>query len=151
MESITKRKLETERIIQIVQKAYGDEDTIKGVNELTDGYFNMSYLIQWETGRKAVLKISPKEDVKVLSYERNLMKAEVYVLKQIAKVGKIPVPKIHYYDESRELVDSDYFFMDYIEGVPLNKVREKMNQEDYEKLSEELGEYAKNMIHRHFL
>lgn len=145
MESITKRKLEKTTIESLVRSAFKDGFEIETLTELKDGYFNNSYLVQLNGGKKVVLKISPKDDVKVLRYERNLMKTEVSVLKLIAEKSDVPVPIVLFYDDSRKLIDSDYFFMEYMEGVPLNKVKEIMTEEHVRNVGLELGEYAKKI------
>jgi aminoglycoside phosphotransferase (APT) family kinase protein len=145
MESITKRKLEESTIESLVRFAFKDGLESEQLSELTDGYFNNSYLVQLNSGKKVVLKISPKDDVKVLRYERNLMKTEVTVLNLIAEKSDVPVPLVLFFDESRTLIDSDYFFMEYVDGVPLNKVKESMPEENYRNLRLDLGKHARKI------
>ncbi|PKM63655.1 MAG: aminoglycoside phosphotransferase [Firmicutes bacterium HGW-Firmicutes-20] len=145
MESITKRKLEKDQIERLVRFAFKDRYEVEQMTELTDGYFNNSYLIQLSSGKKVVLKISPKDDVKVLRYEKNLMKAEVSVLNLIAEKGDVPVPKVLFYDDGRMLIDSDYFFMEYMEGIPLNKVKDSMTEEHLQNVGSDLGKYGRKI------
>jgi aminoglycoside phosphotransferase (APT) family kinase protein len=145
MESITKRKLDRDTIESLVRFAFKGKVEVEQLTELTDGYFNNSYLIQLSDGKKVVLKISPRDDVKVLQYERNLMKTEVFVLKLIGEKGGVPVPIVLFYDDGRTLIDSDYFIMEHVEGVPLNKAKENMTEENYRNVVSDLGKYAKKI------
>ncbi|MDO9592611.1 MAG: aminoglycoside phosphotransferase family protein, partial [Erysipelotrichaceae bacterium] len=145
MESVTKRKLNKDTIKSLVRFAFKDRFEVAQMTELTDGYFNNSYLILLSGGKKVVLKISPKDDVKVLRYEKNLMKAEVSVLNMIAEKGDVPVPRVIFYDDGRMLIDSDYFFMEYIEGIPLNKVKDNMTEEHLRNVGSDLGKYSRKI------
>ncbi|ERJ11012.1 aminoglycoside phosphotransferase family protein [Haloplasma contractile] len=145
MESITKTKVTTEHIDRMVRKAFGEEIEVANIEELTEGYFNTAYLVTLNNGDKSVLKVSPSEDVTVMSYEKNLMKTEVFTLESIYSIGGIPVPKVLYYDKNKEIINSDYFFMEFVEGKPLNNVRDQLTSEQYNKISSQLGDYAKKI------
>ena len=144
MDSVTKRKLEKDTVLQLVKTAFGNDVQVEAINELTDGYFNNSYYILLTHGEKIVLKVAPKDDVKVLRYEKELMKTEVFVLDQISKVN-VPVPKILFKDDRNKIIDSHYFFMEYVEGVPLNSLRDDMSPEIYDAMSGDLGVFAKRI------
>lgn len=139
MKSVTKRSLSEKQISEMTMRAFGETVMIQNISELTDGYFNNSYLVEIKEKSnsepvKTVLKVAPKADVKVLGYESDLMEIEVSVLKEYASMN-IQVPKVLFYDDTCSVIDSKYFFMSYFEGKPLNKVKEKMSEKQYTKLS----------------
>lgn len=143
MNSVTKRELSQKQINKMVLVAFGEKVEIQSVVELTDGYFNNSYLIEIQNENsedllKIVLKVAPKNEVQILSYEEGLMEIEVAVLREYKKLG-MRVPKVIFYDDSCEVIDSEYFFMSYMDGVPLDKVRKQCTNEQYEKLSQDLA------------
>ncbi|MBH1939910.1 aminoglycoside phosphotransferase family protein [Mobilitalea sibirica] len=144
MRSITKRVLNDNQIRQLVAAGFGEQIEVREVKELTDGYFNNSYLIEFSNRRKVVLKVAPKDDVQVLTYEKNLMSIEVVVLDKLSKVG-IPVPDILFHDNSRLIIDGEYFFMSYLPGVPMNKVKEKITKSQLDMISSTLGQYARKI------
>lgn len=117
MESLTKNKQTTENVLQMVQKAFGgklisDQVTVK---ELTEGFFNVAYEVTLPD-RTVILKIAPSSDARVMSYEKNIMKAEVEALRLVKEKTKVPVPDVIYYDDSHTLCSADYFLMEKIEG-----------------------------------
>lgn len=143
MESITKTKLTSDQITEMTKRAFGVfPETIE---ELTDGYFNSAYMIKLANGERTVLKVSPAREVLVMRYEKNIMEAEVNVLNKIYSQKNVPVPKVLYYDQNRDIADSEFFFMDFIEGVPLNKVRDELTPLQLKEIKKEAGMYAKNI------
>lgn len=140
MKSVTKRILSEDQICAMIRKAFDDQRKPKVIVELTDGYFNNSYLVERADGEKSVLKVAPNPEVKVLTYEHQLMAVEVEVLSAYHKIG-IPVPEVLYYDQSLDLIDSEFFFMSYLDGQPLNKIGSNMSEDQYMTLSQQLGDY----------
>lgn len=117
MESVTKNKQSYEDILRMVQKAFGNELSADAVSikELTEGFFNVAYEVLLP-GKTVILKVAPPLDAKVMTYEKNIMKAEVEALLLVKKMTKVPVPAVLYYDTSHTVCNAEYFFMDKIEG-----------------------------------
>lgn len=145
MESITKAKLTHEQIAEMVKRAFGKEAIPETIKELTDGWFNSAYMIQLASGIRTVLKVSPSSDVRIMRYEKGIMETEVQVMKKVASLKTVPVPSILYYDQKKDLVDSEFFFMEYIEGLPLNKVRGELTAEQHTSICADTGRFAKQM------
>ncbi|WP_018247639.1 phosphotransferase family protein [Orenia marismortui] len=148
MQSITKTKLRKEEVIRLTQEAFGRDVKLEKIRELTDGFFNTAYMIDISEGPKTVLKVSPVKDVQVMRYENNLMKTEVFALNEMYKSEGIPVPKVLYYDSSGEIIDSEFFFMEFVSGSSLDKIREQLTEQQYNAIYLELGKIVKkiNMI-----
>jgi aminoglycoside phosphotransferase (APT) family kinase protein len=145
MESITKSKLAPEKINELVKNSFGLEVSAKEITELTDGYFNTAYLLTLSNGLKTILKVSPPKDVQVMSYEENIMDTEVYVLNKLTSLETITVPKVLLYDKSCQLIENEFFFMEFIEGTPLNKVKTELSIEQRSKIYSELGTMVKEI------
>lgn len=144
MDSATKRRIDESTIRKITKAAFGDM-AIEEIRELVDGYFNVSYLVVFEGGRKEVLKIAPDPEVTVQRYEHNLMASEVIVMKLLEGVDAVKVPKVSYYDSTCENIDSQYFFMEYLPGVPLNRLRNQLSDEEYNHITVQLAQQIKQI------
>jgi aminoglycoside phosphotransferase (APT) family kinase protein len=148
MESITKSKLTNGQINEMVKQAFGNGINTEKVTELKDGYFNTAYMLTLTNKLKTVLKVSPPKDVLVMRYEKNIMESEVYVLNKIKSLGDIPIPKVFYYDQSGKVIRNDFFFMEFIDGIPLNKIHSELTEEQYKEISSQLGGFVKNIHSR---
>ena len=119
MESISKNKLSISHINDLTQNAFGRQaDTII---ENNIGEFSALYVINL-ADKEVVLKIAPKDSVRVLRYEQNVMRAEVDALKLVKDNTGVPVPRVLFYDAAGTYCDSEYFFMEKIRGVDFNSL-----------------------------
>lgn len=145
MISITKTSISNNQIIQIVKKAFGEKSAVKEIKELKDGCFNTAYLLTLRENQKIVLKVSPPKNVIVMRYEKNIMANEVHVLNKIYSSGVIPVPKVMFYDRDRDIIDNEYFFMEFIQGSPLSNIYNELTETQRNSISSELGGFAKQI------
>jgi aminoglycoside phosphotransferase (APT) family kinase protein len=129
----------------MAKRAFGNDVNSETVTELTNGYFNTAYMVTLTNGLKTVLKVSPQKDIRVMRYEKNIMEAEVYALNTIRLLGDIPVPKVLYYDKSKEIIESEFLFLEFMDGVPLNTVRSELTEEQYRDISLELVTFVKKI------
>lgn len=144
MKSKTKGNVNRTDIVNIF-KQFNPALSVAEVKELTDGYFNISYMVFTDSGEEYVLKISPPADVEILSYEKDLMESEVYFLDQVEGLDA-PVPKILFRDFSRSLIPYNYFIMEKLHGTPLNKmgpISEEHRKHLYKVLAQYLAELHK--------
>lgn len=139
MNSITKTKLTKDQIERLVGQAFGEAKNIISIEEFNDGWFNSIYTISFEDGGEVVLKVSPTSDIKVLTYEKDIMNTEVKVMQLLRASTDLPVPEVYYYDRSRTLVDSEYYFMEKIKGPAYSKVKEKLSEEQRKFIERQLG------------
>ncbi len=144
MKSITKTNISKEQIIYLVKKGFGQEAVADDIVELEEGFFNTAYLVT-VNGTKTVLKVAPPKDVAVMRYEKNLMRNEVTVLRAMSETGKIPVPRVLYYDTDRDMIDNEYFFMEFVQGSPMNNIHENLTEVQKQQVSEQLGKIAKEI------
>lgn len=125
----------------IVATHFGSESKVHRYTELTDGMYNAAYLIELSDGQKMVLKVAPLDRVKVLHYEKDIMRAEVDVLRLLRARTGVPVPNVLAYDTSRRLLDNDYYLMDYVPGVSLHKLRPSLSDQEQYGIDFRTGEY----------
>lgn len=143
MKSVTKNRLET-GVIERIIKTHFPGEAVTEIKELENGMFNASYFIKGsdKLGGGAVLKTAPSPGTKILTYEKNILEAEVKVYAQLS--GKrLPVPKVLVSDFSKTLVNCSYFIMTFVEGTLWmgGKSDKKIIKSSRPGLMRELGKY----------
>ena len=146
MQSLSKTPVSLEAAARIAEKHLGGA-RVTEFRELTDGFFNAAYFIGLDDGRRCVLKVAPPADVRVLRYEKNIMAAEVDAMRRVRTMTNMPVPAILAYDDTCTLLPSPFFVMDFIDGVPLNKLRPSLSEEQQTRLDRASGQYLRQLNH----
>lgn len=136
MLSKTKAKVTKEGISAICLHAFNLQ--VASFSELNDGFYNISYLVQLEDGREVVLKIAPPSDVEILTYEKDIMYAEVLFYKLTKEQTSVPVPEVFGEDFSLSIIPFSYYFMSKLEGKPLTHVKE-VNSESRGRIYKQLA------------
>lgn len=126
-----------------MQSAFGEDRVIVSAAELTGGFFNTAYDLELEDGRQVILKVAPSDETFTLSYEKNIMAAEVEALRLVAADGRIPVPAVYSYDDSRSVIPSPYFFMEKVYGQPYSEAKEGYSAVEQAEIERELGRYQR--------
>lgn len=117
MISKTKPDISLEEIQAMFESACLGE--VKAADKLGDGEYNAVYDVETTMGRY-VLKASPLDKTKVLTYEQDMMRGEVYWYAQLRTHTKIKVPYVYHKDFSHTVFPSDFFIMERMEGEQLN-------------------------------
>lgn len=142
MESKTKNKQNREVIEAMVKRSFHniglaqDEDAIV---ELKEGWFNVAYNVKLADGRETILKIAPPVDAEVLSYEKNIMSTEVNTMRLASKETDVIVPQVYYYDDKKDICDSDYFFMEKIIGNNYDNVKKDLSETIIKSINQQIG------------
>ncbi|OKI98599.1 aminoglycoside phosphotransferase [Streptomyces sp. CB02058] len=103
----------------MIERAYGAHQLPEGddfAEEITHGWFNVAYRIRLRDGQQAVLKIAPPAGTEVLTREVGMMRNELAAMALVRERTAVPIPRIDHADLSRELVDADYFFMEFVDA-----------------------------------
>jgi aminoglycoside phosphotransferase (APT) family kinase protein len=145
MQSISKTVVGQSAAQQIVEGVFGADARIRSFEELTEGYFNAAYAIELADGHKYVLKVAPPAAVRVLRYEQQIMSAEVAVMRLVREATTLPVPAIYDFDSSRRILDSPFFLMEFVPGVPLDKIRATLTPPEQQAIDRALGAYLRQM------
>lgn len=111
-----------------------------GAAELTEGFFNAAYRVSLSDGRNVILKIAPPAGSLIMTYEKNIMYAEVESMRLVKEKTGIPLAEILFCDRSHTVCPSDYFFMSEIEGRSLNAVSGELSEEDRDGINYHVGE-----------
>lgn len=125
MKSRTKSHLTGDQVRRLAAKHFPGAEVAK-VRELTGGMFNAAYLLTG-TGaleRGVVLKTGPRPDAEILTYEKDILRAEVEVYQLVE--GRVPTPRLLAADFSREIAPGDCFFMEKMDGTTWKRAAKKI-------------------------
>lgn len=120
MESITKNRQSSGTLRAMIERAYGPDQVPVGedfATELSYGFFNALYRIRLRDGAQVVLKIAPPSDVAVMSREHHLMRNELAAMDLVRRESRVPIPRVDHADLTGELINADFFFMEYIDAA----------------------------------
>ena len=145
MHSLSKLPVSQETAQALFKRHMGGEAQIRAYQELTEGYFNAAYRVELVDGKVYVLKVAPPPEVRVLRYEREIMRTEVDVLRMVAAQTTMPVPAILFHDQACDLLPSACFAMQFVKGEPLHKLRASLPLEDLERIDRACGDYLRQM------
>lgn len=148
MDSSTKNRKTREQIESLVARAFDGRGLAAdehAVQELTEGWFNAAYALRLDDGMEVVLKIAPPQDAEVMTYERNIMQTEVSAMRLVSGNPLVPVPRIHFYDDARDLCDADYFFMEKLRGENLAHVKSSLAPETRARIEARTGEIVREI------
>ena len=149
MPGLTKTPLTQEVAQTIITDFFGSNKSINFIDELKEGFFNAAYHIKLNDGFQCVLKIAPPPNLPILRYEKNIIQAEVETLRMVKANTDMPVPKVIFYKENHPQLNSPFFCMDYIDGIPLHKFREKLDPKEQFEIDQSCGYYLKQMNQIH--
>lgn len=84
------------------------------------GKFNTSFFVKADN-EDLVLRVAPSPSSVFLFYERNMMKQEPLLHALLRTRTSVPVAKVLYFDESRDLLDRDFIILERLPGVPMTE------------------------------
>ena len=90
MKSLTKEQVSEHDITRIIRASLGEDVRIGKIEELHERYFSTAYAIELkEREHDAVLKIAPPDHVRLLTYESDVIHAEVAVYQMLHMSAKL--------------------------------------------------------------
>lgn len=145
MDSKTKTEIPNALIEEMVRAQFGSALKVRAIQALTSGWFNASYAISFQGAHPdLVLRVAPDPALRLLSYEKDMMRAELEVYELIQQLD-VPTPQVYGYDLERKVIDRDYMFLARLSGLPLHDVWDSLDQENNDALQHQLGVYAARM------
>lgn len=118
MKSKTKT-LPTDAVLRDMLEQAGIDSAGVQFRLLGDGMFNAVFAA--ETNPPVVLKIAPRPQVPVMTYERDMLATELYWYDQIRQHTEITVPDILYSDPAGNLCGAPWVVMERLPGVHRDK------------------------------
>jgi fructosamine-3-kinase len=153
MKSKSKKPLTFIEIQQIMESTF-ETTKLGSIVELTDGWFNAAYSVELsELNQEVVIKIAPPPEIKILTYEENIMETEVQVYKILKEKTDVPVPEILSFNFTHDIINRDYLIMEKLKGIPWNKIKSKLSQKQDDQLKYKMGVYAahiNSIVGNHF-
>ena len=120
MISRTKKELNAQEISALCASA--GYKSIDNIHALGAGEFNAVYAFDFE-GKGYALKIAPSTDTPVMTYEKNMMRSELFWYQQMGAHTDLAHPEVVYSDLSRTLLPSDFFIMQRVAGKQMNETQ----------------------------
>jgi aminoglycoside phosphotransferase (APT) family kinase protein len=145
MESISKIALDARLAEAVVARHFGSSTRLRSFEELKEGLFNAAALLELGDGTRLVLKAAPPDAVRVLRYERDILRAEVEAMRRVRAETRVPVPEILVHDTSRGLLASDFFVMTFLPGVPFNRLRGEFSASAQAEIDREMGRLTREL------
>lgn len=148
MESKTKNKKSRDLIEAMVKRSFlgmGLAKEENAITELKEGWFNVAYNVKLADGRETILKIAPPVDAEVLTYEKNIMSTEVNMMRLVRNETDVKVPEVYYYDDKKDICDSDYFFMEKLTGSNYDNVKKDLSEEMNSSINIQIGQCLRKM------
>lgn len=136
---ITKNRQKEDTIRQMALAAFPHKQ-MKCVEELTEGMCNAAYLIKFTDGSASVLKIASGDGKGLMANEVNLMEAEVRAMRIVHKNNKVKAADVQYYDNSKNICNGNYFFMEVLEGQSYFSIKDSYTKEEQMQINYEIGE-----------
>ncbi|MEV0459940.1 phosphotransferase family protein [Catellatospora methionotrophica] len=133
MRSITKPVLSDADITRLIRQGLGDDVVVTEHEEFTDGFFNAAHAVRLSDGREVVLKVAPKKGLTMLTYEVDLMHAEIEFFQRAATAG-LPLPRMWHAD-----ADTGVMVMERLRGTSLEQAKHTMAAEHLLAVRHELG------------
>lgn len=144
MAHLTKNIQSESTLAKLIRHAFPDRK-LENLQELTEGYFNIAYEVSFQDGTKSILKIAPDPKVTVMTYEHNMMEAEVHSMQLVAQKSKVPLPEVEFYDPSCTLCSSPYFFMKKVNGKSLSSQKALLTSEQVSHIQFLVGSHNKEI------
>jgi aminoglycoside phosphotransferase (APT) family kinase protein len=137
MISRTKYQIDAATIEKLFQSA-----GIEGAAEIAPlgaGEFNAVFSAK-AGGREYALKIAPRKGAPILTYEKDMMRAEVFWYGQMRAHTPIAVPEVYHADFGGSLIPADWFVMEKLPGSQLDKM--ELTEEERRDSATELARMA---------
>jgi aminoglycoside phosphotransferase (APT) family kinase protein len=145
MFNLSKTPVSRETAQSIVARHFGNSHKIAAFEELKEGFFNAAYRLELQDGLTCVLKIAPPPTVRVLRYERNILRAEVETMRLVKNRTEMPIPAIFFHDDSLNLLPSPYYAMEFVPGTPYHKLRTTLTEDKQAEIDRATGRYLRQM------
>ncbi len=124
---------------------------VKSVNPIRTGKFNRCFLVKlaepvemkMQECERFILRVAPPDSDSFLFYEEHMMRQEPGLHRQIRQKTSLPVPQIYFCDQSRQLIDRDYLFMEWLPGKPVSE--QTLSRKAFDHMSRQVGQYLRQL------
>jgi aminoglycoside phosphotransferase (APT) family kinase protein len=142
VESFSKIPLSPEVVQEIVAHHFGSQSRLKVFEELKEGFYNAAAHLELQDGFHCVLKAAPPDGVRVLRYERDILRAEVEAMRLVREKTEAPTPEVFVFDTTHCLLPGNYYLMEFLSGIPFHKLRHSLDSESQTEVERKMGKMA---------
>ncbi len=142
--SRTKVDLAPAAIEALAREAFGSSARVTACRPAQEGMYNAAYHLDLAGAGpdRAFLKVAPPDGLEVLTYERDLLRTEITLLRALTAAGVEAIPAVLAQDLTRRVVDRDCLFMQALDGVSLSGVRDSLDEAQRLGLRRQIGAIA---------
>jgi aminoglycoside phosphotransferase (APT) family kinase protein len=137
MKSTSKVQVPQAELISLTKRAIGAEP--RESVEITEGWFNTIYRLSFTDGARVGLKIAPRQQFQPMTYEKDLLHAEIGVQTLLVERG---LRGTHVITEGRDPLAGepmDWFMYHWVEGKNLAEARETMDDTAQQRADDEVA------------
>jgi aminoglycoside phosphotransferase (APT) family kinase protein len=138
MKSRTRVALAPGQVQECVREALGSDARVERAEELRGGTFNACWGVALADGRELVLKVAPPRELRLLTYEQELLRTEADFYPRAAAAG-VPVPEVVHAGFDGRPLANDWLLVTRVPGRPLEAVRRKLPRAELASVRTELG------------
>jgi aminoglycoside phosphotransferase (APT) family kinase protein len=118
--SLVTEPVSEDQILSAIRASLGARAEVLNCTQMHGGHFNTLYDIETSSpAERVILRIAPRDDWPLYSFERTMMLGEPFVYDLIKRAG-VPTTEVLAVDGSRSIIDRDYMIVRYIDALPLN-------------------------------
>ncbi len=134
-----------EQIIALCQRAFGDMHEVIAVHELDGGGFNNTYRVELAGMQQPIiLRVAPHASKLAHTRGTTLLRQEYLGLGFLAPIAPL-LPKILMADFTHQLIDRDYMFQSYMEGVQWKQAYDTFTHDENRELWRQLGNITRTI------
>jgi aminoglycoside phosphotransferase (APT) family kinase protein len=126
------------QVEELVRDALGAGARVERSAELRGGTFNACWGVALAGGRELVLKVAPPRELRLLTYEQELLRTEADFYPRAAAAG-VPVPEVVHAGFGGRPLANDWLLMTRVPGRSLEAVRRKLSRAELESVRAALG------------
>lgn len=128
-----------EQIVAMCQRAFGEKHKIIAIRELEGGGFNNTYRVELVGMQPVILRVAPRSSKLANVGEANKMRVEHLGQGFFAPIASL-IPKTLMADFTRQLIDCDYMFQNFMEGEQWGEIYDTFTLDENKSLWRQLGE-----------
>jgi len=140
MESTSKVHLPHAELADLAKKVIGTE--LRESVEITEGWFNTIYRLSFTNDVQVGLKIAPRRQFEPMTYEKDLLHAEIGVQTLLLERG---IPGTHVVAHGRDTLAGepmDWFMYKWVDGENLSSARKTMDEPAQQRADDEVAELS---------
>lgn len=144
-ESITKLQLDNITLRSMAERMLHETALTFSADSLQGGFCSTVYQIKIND-HDLIFKIGTPKNIQMMRHEVNYVPVEAEMLKIINQhEPNLPIPKLLFYDDSKQICPVPYFVMSKIEGKPLSELSKQLTKAQYDDIKYEVAKVTRKI------